>query len=86
MQRAHQNTLEYLPAVLALVALLGLKHPITAAVLGTTWNIGRIIYTLGYSTGDPKRRTPGAAISSLAYLIAILATGYAGITVAGLLG
>lgn len=69
-----------------MIALLGLRFPITAAALGTIWNIGRIIYTLGYSTGDPSKRTPGAAISGLTYFICIFATGYAGMSATGLLG
>ena len=39
-QRAHQNTLEYLPQVLVLEALLGLQYPIYAASLGMAWNLG----------------------------------------------
>eukprot|EP00877_Chromochloris_zofingiensis_P012396 jgi/Chrzof1/740/Cz01g26280.t1 len=84
-QRAHQNTLETLPTFLALECLLGLQYPITAAVLGMVWNVGRIMYTLGYSTGDPAKRGPGAAISSLIYLAMIFITAYNGVKITGLL-
>jgi hypothetical protein len=49
-------------------------------------NIGRIIYTFGYSTGDPSKRLPGIAIAGLTYLVLIVSTGVAGVKVAGLLG
>ncbi|QRV87752.1 DDE family endonuclease [Ceratobasidium sp. AG-Ba] len=54
-QRAHQNTLEWLPHVLFFLPFLGLRHPIAAASLGAGWNFGRILYTLGYTTGDPAK-------------------------------
>lgn len=85
VQRAHQNTLENLPGLLAMQCLVGLRNPLFAAILGTIWNIGRVIYTYGYNTGDPNKRTPGFAISWLAYVVLIGATAYAGVSIAGLL-
>lgn len=70
-QRAHQNTVENLPSLLALELVLATAHPITAAALGMVWNVGRIMYALGYSTGDPNKRIPGVAISSLTQLAMI---------------
>lgn len=84
-QRAHQNSLEYAPAFLAMLCLTGLVFPIYAATLGTAWNVGRVLYANGYSTGDPKNRMPGAAISNLAYLVLIFSTLYAGLKMANLL-
>ncbi|RPD65141.1 membrane-associated proteins in eicosanoid and glutathione metabolism [Lentinus tigrinus ALCF2SS1-7] len=55
-QRAHQNTLEVLPVVLTGTLVSGLKYPIAAATLGGMWILSRVIYTIGYSTGDPKKR------------------------------
>ena len=78
-QRAHQNTLEYLPSALALQALMGLKFPITAAVLGAVWAAGRIIYAAGYSTGDPTKRAPGSAIAGIVFLALIGGCAYAGV-------
>ena len=37
------------------MVLGGLKHPTLAAGLGGTWLLGRVVYTLGYVTGDPKK-------------------------------
>jgi hypothetical protein len=48
-------------------------------------NAGRIIYTFGYSTGDPSKRLPGIAIAGLTYLAMIVSTGATGIKATGLL-
>merc|ERR1712223_1071404 len=58
-QRAHQNTLETVPFYLALVLIAGLQHPLIAAVFGGVYLCARIIYSLGYYTGNPKSRIPG---------------------------
>ncbi|KAG9093239.1 hypothetical protein FS749_014802 [Ceratobasidium sp. UAMH 11750] len=77
-QRAHQNTLESLPQVLFSLAFLGLRRPILAASLGAGWTFGRILYTLGYNTGDPsKRNSRGGILSSVTGLALMLSTTYA---------
>ncbi|WVQ76364.1 hypothetical protein IAR50_006029 [Cryptococcus sp. DSM 104548] len=55
-QRAHANTLEFTPFVLALFGYLSVFHPIVASVGQTLWVIGRIGYTRGYHTGTPGNR------------------------------
>jgi glutathione S-transferase len=60
----------------------GLAYPLTAAIVNAVWVVGRIMYTLGYSTGDPKKRIPGAGASGLAYLGTIIATLVLGLRVA----
>ncbi|GAB4818325.1 hypothetical protein N2152v2_005371 [Parachlorella kessleri] len=77
-QRAHQNTLEYLPQVLVLEALLGLQFPMYAASLGMAWNLGRVIYALGYSTGDPDKRVPGSAAAGIVFLALTFSTLWTG--------
>ncbi len=62
-QRVHQNTLEQLPFFLINLALGGIRHPIPAAVFGLLFLIGRIIFSIGYWTGKPKRRVPGAIMT-----------------------
>jgi len=62
-QRAHQNTLEFVPFFYPLLLTGGLRHPIGAAVCGFIFAIGRVIYAMGYCSGDPKKRVPGALIS-----------------------
>eukprot|EP00245_Coleochaete_scutata_P009951 TRINITY_DN33_c0_g1_i1.p1 TRINITY_DN33_c0_g1~~TRINITY_DN33_c0_g1_i1.p1 ORF type:complete len:245 (+),score=31.38 TRINITY_DN33_c0_g1_i1:148-882(+) len=59
-QRAHMNTLESYPQFLALLLLDGAFYPITASVLGAIWVVGRIVYSLGYYTGNPKNRARGS--------------------------
>ena len=78
VQRAHQNALEYVPNVLALQIVMGLKFPITAAILGVAWSVGRLVYAAGYSSGDPAKRAPGSALAGIVYLVLIVGAGYAG--------
>ncbi|KAF8578438.1 membrane-associated proteins in eicosanoid and glutathione metabolism [Ramaria rubella] len=58
-QRAHQNTLETLPITLFFLLFSGLTYPTVAAILGALWVLGRVVYTIGYVTGDPAKRTYG---------------------------
>ncbi|KAI0828940.1 membrane-associated proteins in eicosanoid and glutathione metabolism [Trametes gibbosa] len=55
-QRAHQNTLESIPIVISSTLIAGLVHPVAAASLCGIWVLSRIPYTIGYGTGDPKKR------------------------------
>ncbi|CAO1614094.1 unnamed protein product [Parajaminaea phylloscopi] len=67
-QRAHQNTLETVPTFFLCLFLAGIRHPRLAAGAGFAWIVGRLFYTLGYSSGVVKRRTTGFGISFLALL------------------
>ena len=82
-QRAHQNTLEYLPLYLALLMGGGVRHPLLASSAGALWLVARIIYSLGYYSGEPKGRIPGALLSMLTLATLFGATVSSG---AGLLG
>ncbi|TRY76160.1 hypothetical protein TCAL_03517 [Tigriopus californicus] len=64
-QRAHQNTLEQLPFFLTTLFLAGIRFPCYAAMFGASWLLGRVVYTLGYSSGSPDKRVPGAFISMI---------------------
>ncbi|OJA16158.1 hypothetical protein AZE42_00020 [Rhizopogon vesiculosus] len=68
MQRAHQNTLESVPLVFLSTVVAGLKYPVLAAALCATYSAARIIYTVGYKTGQPKRRTFGSLFGSVSTL------------------
>ncbi|KAI0053459.1 membrane-associated proteins in eicosanoid and glutathione metabolism [Auriscalpium vulgare] len=57
-QRAHQNTLEGLPAILVTTLISAIYSPLVAASACGFWSFARILYTLGYSTGEPKRVRP----------------------------
>lgn len=59
-QRAHQNTLEILPIYNTLLLVGGLKYPEISSAAGALFILGRIVYTSGYVTGDPAKRTRGA--------------------------
>lgn len=60
VQRAHQNYLECYPQFLYLLFLGSIEHPILGASAGVVYLAGRVVYALGYSTGDPSKRHRGA--------------------------
>ena len=68
VQRGHQNTLENYPATIFLLSAGGMSNPKLAALLGGIWAIGRVIYMLGYGTGEPQKRAYGGYPSLLAQL------------------
>ncbi|KAM5532236.1 hypothetical protein V8D89_014075 [Ganoderma adspersum] len=79
VQRAHQNTLESIPMILTGTLITGLKYPVVAASLCGVWTFSKIFYTIGYSTGDPKKRLLGGnslfgALGTLGLLIGSTAT------------
>ncbi|KAH9486553.1 Microsomal glutathione S-transferase 3 [Psilocybe cubensis] len=55
-QRAHQNTLEYIPLVYAITIMTGIKYPIFAASSCALWTLSRISYSRGYIQGGPEKR------------------------------
>mmetsp|Transcript_7360 Transcript_7360/g.18913 ORF Transcript_7360/g.18913 Transcript_7360/m.18913 type:complete len:144 (+) Transcript_7360:2119-2550(+) len=59
-QRGHQNSLESLPSFLALLLLVGLRFPVTAAASAVVYNAGKVVYFNGYASGDPEKRLRGA--------------------------
>ena len=71
-QRAHQNTLENVSFFYPMLLIAGLRHPLGAAASGGAFVLGRIIYALGYYSGDPQKRVPGALISQLFGLLPLL--------------
>ncbi|EIE25236.1 glutathione S-transferase [Coccomyxa subellipsoidea C-169] len=60
VQRGHQNSLENYPQFLACLILAGLSYPVTSAITGVIYLIGRIVYFQGYATGVPGKRLRGA--------------------------
>jgi glutathione S-transferase len=70
--RVHQNTLEQIVIFLpALWIFAQFVQPIAAAILGSVWVIGRIVYAWGYYQAAEKRG-PGFGISFLATVLLLL--------------
>ena len=70
--RVQQNTLEQIVIFLpALWIFAQFVQPISAAILGIIWVIGRILYAWGYYQAAEKRG-PGFGISFLATAILLL--------------
>jgi glutathione S-transferase len=70
--RVHQNTLEQIVIFLpALWLFANFVQPIAAAILGSIWVIGRILYAWGYYQAAEKRG-PGFGIAFLATVILLL--------------
>jgi glutathione S-transferase len=70
--RVHQNTLEQIVIFLpALWIFAQFVQPIAAAILGSVWVIGRILYAWGYYQAAEKRG-PGFGISFLATVLLLL--------------
>lgn len=68
IQRAHQNSLETLPAIMALLVLGAAVNPRRAALAAIGWGFARVVYFFGYATGNPEGRLPGVALSYVALL------------------
>ncbi|WWD22362.1 hypothetical protein CI109_106853 [Kwoniella shandongensis] len=63
-QRAHANTIENIPYVFALFAFFSVFHPKVASASMLIWIAGRVSYTIGYVSGDPKKRVGPAYFAS----------------------
>ncbi|KAG1859783.1 hypothetical protein F4604DRAFT_1150667 [Suillus subluteus] len=65
-QRAHQNTLEHMPIIVVTTLVTAMKYPVFAGYGCGLWALSRVLYTLGYTTGDPaKRNTRGGILGEL---------------------
>ena len=54
-QRVHLNFMENISQILCLLITCGLYYPVTTAVIGGIYFIGRLIYTFGYLAGAKTR-------------------------------
>eukprot|EP01025_Chloroclados_australasicus_P033129 TRINITY_DN33720_c0_g2_i1.p1 TRINITY_DN33720_c0_g2~~TRINITY_DN33720_c0_g2_i1.p1 ORF type:complete len:179 (-),score=10.40 TRINITY_DN33720_c0_g2_i1:339-821(-) len=81
VQRGHQNSLENQPIMLAMMMGTGLQHPVTAAVCGAIYSLGKVLYFNGYAKGGPKGRYAGnvAYIGALGLVGMTFKMGYNGI-------
>jgi glutathione S-transferase len=70
--RIHQNTLEQLVLFLPALWMFGLYvHPLTGALVGLLFPVGREVYRRSY-IADPATRAAGAAIGGGASLVLLL--------------
>ena len=58
-QRAHQNTCESLGLVMLNMLATGIVYPITSAIFGGIWVIGRFVYAYLY-TNYPEKKSYGS--------------------------
>jgi glutathione S-transferase len=74
--RVQQNTLEQLALFLPALWIFGnFIAPIPAAIIGSIWILGRILYAWGYYQAAEKRG-PGFGISGLATIVLLLGSLY----------
>ena len=82
--RAHANTIEnmilYVPLLWMAAFFYGGQAPFWVGLL---WIIGRVMYIVGYTHDDARKRGPGALLSyvSLAGLIILVALGWLGMPI-----
>mmetsp|Transcript_989 Transcript_989/g.1531 ORF Transcript_989/g.1531 Transcript_989/m.1531 type:complete len:151 (-) Transcript_989:74-526(-) len=84
VQRAHQNTLETWAPVTILALVNGLVYPKASAALFGVWQLGRVIYGIGYAKGGPKGRMAGGILSHLGDLPLMIMTFFTGAKLAKL--
>ncbi|GMK59430.1 hypothetical protein CspeluHIS016_0800360 [Cutaneotrichosporon spelunceum] len=76
-QRAHANTLEFIPSLVGMFAYVGCFHPLLATGSLLVWVISRVGYTINYSTGEPAKRVQGISrIGALGGISLVLSSIY----------
>lgn len=55
VQRAHQSTLEWNTHFLVFLLIGGLSCPLSSAVAGVVYNIGRVVHAKGYYQGSAHK-------------------------------
>jgi len=66
-QRAHGNFLEQLALFMPALLVAGVRYPVASAVLGQIWNVGRVVYAIGYTQKDGKNGS-GRLYGSVQYI------------------
>jgi uncharacterized membrane protein YecN with MAPEG domain len=79
-QRTHLNFVENIGLIIPLVLIAGLVLSVPAAILGATYFLGRLLYTIGYRSGGPKGREIGAVLAFLSLFGELGLAMYTGIT------
>ncbi|CAO1614090.1 unnamed protein product [Parajaminaea phylloscopi] len=68
VQRVHQNTIEVLPSFYTSLCIAGIKFPRFACGAGLAFLISRVVYTIGYASGQPSKRVKGAVPSTMSLI------------------
>ena len=68
-QRAQMNFWETFAPVVVMTGITAINLPITAAVSGFTFCLGRIIYSIGYCAKGPSGRIVGAILFDIATIV-----------------
>ena len=76
-QRAHYNFLEGIASALTLLFISGLFYPRLVGVLGAVYNVGRLLYAIGYQRNGPKGRTVGVILVDGALVVMLVLCLYA---------
>ncbi|KAG2364813.1 hypothetical protein BDR07DRAFT_1400743 [Suillus spraguei] len=77
-QRAHQNTIEHMPLIIVTTLVTAMKYPVFAGYASGLWALSRVLYTVGYTTGDPvKRNTRGGILGEVPLFGLLLGSTYA---------
>jgi len=82
-QRAHQNYLEQLPAVLLLMLIGGLGVPRVAVPMGVLYMVGRHVYGMKYRQEGAAARGAGSRLYYVAVITLLVCALYTSWTVAG---
>lgn len=67
-QRSHQNFLENYFMVMGLMFIAAIQYPVYAAVAACSMLVGRIIFSVGYTSKNPDRRFWGEPLKFLGFL------------------
>ncbi|KAJ1932980.1 hypothetical protein EC988_009273 [Linderina pennispora] len=80
VKRVSDNYSEQIGMVLSVLILAGLYQPKLAASFGTSYVVGRFLYSMGYRSKGPKGRMAGALLMTMSFLGLVLTAGYNSVT------
>jgi glutathione S-transferase len=73
VQRGHQSMFETFTSMTVMGLIGGIKHPIAAAIAGVAYNLGCVLYMMGYADTsvdvDTARHSKGGPIKMLGMLL-----------------
>ncbi len=81
-QRAHANFTENHPSFLGALLIAGLRYPLTSAVMGAVWTLGRYLYMVGYSRGGDGKGRYNGIFYMLSHIRSMGMAGYVSVMMA----